>query len=38
MKEVRWKVKGQLKLDVEAEVSMSSPRGGVAKAKFKLVG
>jgi hypothetical protein len=38
MKEVRWKVKGELKPDVEAEVSISSTRGGVEKAKFKLVG
>ena len=36
MKEVRWKVKGELKPDAEAEVSISSTRGGVAKAKFKL--
>jgi hypothetical protein len=38
MKEVRWKVKGQLKPDAEAEVSISSTRGGVEKTKFKLVG
>ncbi len=38
MKEVRWKVKGQLKPDAEAEVSISSTRGGVEKAKFKLAG
>jgi len=36
MKEVRWKVKGQLKPDAEAEVTISSTRGGVQKAKFKL--
>jgi len=36
MKEVRWKVKGQLKPDAEAEVSISSTRGGVEKAKLKL--
>jgi hypothetical protein len=37
-KEVRWKVKGQLKPDAEAEVTISSTRGGVEKAKFKLAG
>ena len=37
-KEVRWKVKGQLKPDAEAEVTISSTRGGVQKAKFKLAG
>ena len=36
MKEVRWKVKGQIKPDAEAEVTISSTRGGVQKAKFKL--
>jgi Zinc carboxypeptidase len=36
MKDVRWKVKGQLKPDAEVEVSISSTRGGVEKAKFKL--
>ena len=35
-KEVRWKVKGSLKPDAEAEVTISSTRGGVEKAKFKL--
>ena len=35
-KEVRWKVKGQPKPDAEAEVTISSTRGGVEKAKFKL--
>jgi hypothetical protein len=38
MKEVRWKVKGQLKPGAEAEVSISSTRGGVEKTKFKLAG
>jgi hypothetical protein len=38
MKEVRWKVKGQLKPGAEAEVTISSTRGGVQKAKFKLAG
>jgi hypothetical protein len=37
-KEVRWKVKGQLKPDAEAEVTIGSTRGGVQKAKFKLAG
>jgi hypothetical protein len=37
-KEVRWKVKGQLKPDTETEVTISSTRGGVQKAKFKLAG
>ena len=38
MKEVRWKVKGQLKPGAEAEVLISSTRGGVEKTKFKLAG
>jgi len=36
MKEVHWKVKGRLKPGAEAEVTISSTRGGVQKAKFKL--
>jgi hypothetical protein len=36
MKEVRWKVKGKLNPGAEAEVSISSTRGGVEKAKVKL--
>jgi len=35
-KEVRWKVKGQLKPESEVEVTISSTRGGVEKAKAKL--
>jgi len=37
-KEVRWKVKGKLVPGAEAEVSISSTRGGVEKAKLKLAG
>ena len=36
LKEVRWKVKGSIKSDAEAVVTISSTRGGVEKAKFKL--
>ena len=38
MKEVRWKVKGKLNPGAEAEVSISSTRGGVEKARVKLAG
>ena len=38
MKEVRWKIKGQLKAEAEAEVTISSTRGGVVKQKVKLAG
>jgi Zinc carboxypeptidase len=37
MKEVRWKVKGKLNPGAEAEVSISSTRGGMEKTKVKLL-